>query len=93
MSETFTYTDKSSVISKAHLCKERDRPIQGEEELLNNDNVSKADLVKETLKDPEEMKLMIGTRTINERSLKDKFTEETSETIPGVNHATQKLTK
>jgi IS5 family transposase len=41
MSETFTFMDASSVISKTHLWKERDRAISQGEETLNNQNVGK----------------------------------------------------
>ena len=41
ISGTFTFLDASSVISKTHLWKERDRAIAKGEETLNNQNVSK----------------------------------------------------
>jgi transposase, IS5 family len=41
ISETFTFMDASSVISKTHLWKERDRAIAKGEETLNNQNVGK----------------------------------------------------
>lgn len=41
ISETFTFMDASSVISKTHLWKERDRAISQGEETLNNQNVGK----------------------------------------------------
>jgi IS5 family transposase len=41
MSETFTFMDASSVISKVHLWKERDRAIEKGEQTLNKDNGGK----------------------------------------------------
>jgi pyrroline-5-carboxylate reductase len=52
-----------------------------------------ADLVKETGKDPDELKLMIGTRTIDEVAVKDIYTKAIEEALSKVNHATQKLTE
>lgn len=52
-----------------------------------------ADLVKETGKDPDELKLMIGTRTIDEDIVKEVFTKAVEEALSKVNHATEKLTQ
>ena len=52
-----------------------------------------AELVKETGKDPEELKLMIGTRTIDEESVKEIFTKAVEDALSKVNSATQKLTE
>lgn len=52
-----------------------------------------ADLVKATGKDPDELKLMIGTRTIDEERVNEVFTKAVKEALSKVNHATQKLTE
>ena len=52
-----------------------------------------ADLVKETGKDPDELKLMIGTRTIDEERVNEVFTKAIEEAFSKVNYATQKLTE
>ena len=52
-----------------------------------------AELVKETGKDPDELKLMIGTRTINEDIVKEVFTKAVEEALSKVNYATEKLTQ
>lgn len=52
-----------------------------------------ADLVKETGKDPEELKLMIGTRTIDEAAVKEIFTKAIDEALSKVNYASKKLTE
>jgi pyrroline-5-carboxylate reductase len=52
-----------------------------------------AELIKETGKDPDELKLMIGTRTIDEESVKEIFTKAAEEALSKVNHATEKLTE
>ena len=50
-----------------------------------------ADLVKETGKDPEELKLMIGTRTIDEAAVKEVFTKAIDEALSKVNYASKKF--
>lgn len=52
-----------------------------------------ADLFKETRKEPDELKLMIGTRTIDEESVKNIFTKAIEEALSKVNYATEKLTE
>jgi pyrroline-5-carboxylate reductase len=52
-----------------------------------------AELVKQTGKDPEELKLMIGTRTIDENSVKEIFTKAVEEAFSKVNYSTKKLTE
>lgn len=52
-----------------------------------------ADLVKETGKDPDELKLLIGTRTIDETSVNEIFTKAMEEALLKVNKATEKLTQ
>jgi pyrroline-5-carboxylate reductase len=52
-----------------------------------------AHLVKETGKDPEELKLMIGTRTIDETTVKEIYTKAMEEALSKVNSATKKLTE
>lgn len=52
-----------------------------------------ADLVKETGKDADELKLMIGTRTIDEESVKNVFTKAVGEALTKVNNAGKKLTE
>lgn len=51
------------------------------------------DLVKETGKDPDELKLMIGTRTIDEGNVKNVFTKAVGEALTKVNNAGKKLTE
>ena len=52
-----------------------------------------ADLVEGTGKDPDELKLMIGTRTINEEAVKEIYTKAVEESLKKVNYATEKLTQ
>ncbi len=52
-----------------------------------------ADLVKETGKDPDELKLMIGTRTIDEENVKNVFMKAIVEALSKVNTTTEKLTQ
>jgi pyrroline-5-carboxylate reductase len=62
-------------------------------EIISQTISGTADLVKETGKDPEELKLMIGTRTIDEEAVKNTFTKAIEEAFSKVNYATQKLTE
>ena len=52
-----------------------------------------AELVKQSKKQPDELKLMIGTRTIDEESVKEIFTKAVGEALSKVNYATEKLTE
>lgn len=52
-----------------------------------------AELVKETGKDPDELKLMIRTRTIEEEAVNNIFTKAMEEALSKVNYATQKLSE
>lgn len=62
-------------------------------EIISQTMSGTAELVKQTQKDPEELKLMIGTRTIDEASVKELFTKAVEEALSKVNYATQKLTE
>jgi pyrroline-5-carboxylate reductase len=62
-------------------------------EIISQTISGTADLVKETGKDPDELKLMIGTRTIDEKAVKNTFTKAIEEAFSKVNYATQKLTE
>ena len=52
-----------------------------------------AELVKETLKDPDELKLQIGTRTINEEELKSLFSEAVESAFHIIVSSEKKLTE
>lgn len=52
-----------------------------------------ADLVKETGRDPDELKLMIGTRTIDEENVKNVFMKAIAEALSKVNTTSEKLTQ
>ncbi|MCX6173952.1 MAG: pyrroline-5-carboxylate reductase [Ignavibacteriales bacterium] len=52
-----------------------------------------AELFKQTGKDPEELKIMIGTRTIDENGVKEIFAKAVTEAFSKVNQSTEKLTQ
>ena len=52
-----------------------------------------AELFKQTRKEPDELKLMIGTRTIDEEGVKNVFTKAIEEALSKVNYASKKLTE
>ena len=62
-------------------------------EIISQTISGTAELVRETGKDPDELKLMIGTRTIDEEAVKDIFTKAIEEAFSKVNYATKKLTE
>lgn len=48
-------------------------------------------LVEKTRKDPEELKLMIGTRTIDEKAVKETFQKAVEEALSKIKHANKKV--
>lgn len=62
-------------------------------EIISQTISGTAELVRKTGKDPDELKLMTGTRTIDEEIVKDTFTKALEEAFSKVNYATKKLTE
>ncbi|MFN3695586.1 MAG: pyrroline-5-carboxylate reductase family protein [Ignavibacterium sp.] len=62
-------------------------------ELVNDTLSGTAELVKKTLKDPDELKLQIGTRTINEEEVKRLFAEAIETAFNKVINSEKKLTE
>jgi len=52
-----------------------------------------AEMILQTMQDPDELKLMIGTRTINEQSVNQLFKDAVEEAFKKINYATEKLTQ